>query len=113
MIMSDVLRKGPSERCLTEQDQSRQAFLLNRAHPPFREGIQIWRAWRKRQWLGATVAKDRSERGTKVRVPIMQDIALARKSAGFAGVGSSAYQSDDECLSGYHQLISQWRSAKP
>src|SRR5207245_3981006 len=43
--MHHVLRQGMLQCTLPEQDQSRERFLFDRAHPALGVGIQIRRAW--------------------------------------------------------------------
>jgi hypothetical protein len=67
--------QGSPQRRLTEQDQLRKALLLDRAHPAFRESVQIWTARGKRQALHAPGLQCVSEQGAELLVSIVQNIA--------------------------------------
>jgi hypothetical protein len=43
MNMCHILRQCIAERRFPAQDKPRQTLLLDRAHPPLRVGVQIWR----------------------------------------------------------------------
>src|SRR5688572_22218253 len=69
------------QRAFAEQDQFRQAFLLNGAYPAFGERIQVWTAGRQRQCLYTTCGQYRSEGCAELRVAIVQNIALLTETS--------------------------------
>ena len=63
-----------SQRGLAKQDQFRQALLLHRADPSFRERVEIRASGWQRDRLNTTRCKRRPERRAEFPVPIMQNI---------------------------------------
>ena len=43
MIVRHILRQRMAERRFPKEHQPREALLLDRSHPPFRIGVEIWR----------------------------------------------------------------------
>ena len=83
MEVRKILVESAPQRTLTEQNEPGKTLFLYRAHPTFRERVQIGRARWKSQWFHSSVLQDRSESCTELRIAVMQNVALAPQGSAF------------------------------
>jgi hypothetical protein len=74
MIMRFERRQGMPEGTLTKQDHPRQRFLLHRAHPALRIGVQIWRLRRERHARYTGNINDPLKRRTVFAISVMDEV---------------------------------------
>jgi hypothetical protein len=74
MIMLDVFVERMPEGGLPTQDQPRETFLLDRAHPALRMGIQIRRPRRECHSRDPGGVKELLKGGAIFSVPIMDEV---------------------------------------
>jgi len=78
------LRSGAARAAMSlhQQDQLRQAFLLNRPYPAFRIGVQIRTSGRQGKGLHASCFDDLTKRGAVIAVAIMQQVVVRQNPVG-------------------------------
>jgi hypothetical protein len=77
MIMLQVWGKHHVERPFPQQEHLLEGFLFDRPNEPLGERVQIRTAWWQEERLYATLFEKRIECPCEVRVPVVEEIALA------------------------------------
>src|SRR5262249_22325237 len=79
MIMRYVFCEGTAERALPKQDEPREAFLLDRAHPPFRGGVEMGRPRRQRHPRAPRRVNNVLKGRAVFSVPVMDQVLPGRQ----------------------------------
>jgi hypothetical protein len=77
----DEFGDGSPERPFTDENQPVEAGFLDGPYEPFREGVEIWRVSRQADNLNVCGGESLAECDGEQRIPIVDQIALARQKA--------------------------------
>ena len=81
MKMRHILRQRMAERRFSKEDQPRETFLLDRAHPAFRVGVQVGRSGWQDDTLDTSLIDDLLKRSTEFGVAVMDEVLAGRQEA--------------------------------
>src|SRR3989442_366019 len=86
VIMRQIVMNRITQRVFTEEDHPIQHFLFDRAHESLTMGVQVWTLRWQAERLYPTRLEQAIERWRELRIPIVDQIALAQEKS-LEGIG--------------------------
>jgi hypothetical protein len=73
VIVGQVFLEGVPEHGFPDYNHPFKAFFLNRPHPSFGVGVQVWALVGEHEGSDAFIPKDATKSGAKLAAPVMKD----------------------------------------